>query len=210
MARYIASDCKLCRKTDYKLFLKGSRCYSDKCALEKRKTIPGQHGASKGKKKISEYGLRLKEKQRLRFTYGLLEKQFSNYFDKAAKAKGIKGENLLLLLERRLDNIIFKLGFAVSRIEARQLVTHGHFLVNKRKVSFPSFSVKAGDVIEVKDKSKENTRIKEGLELLGKRGEAAWLELNKEQLRGVVKYLPARDEMGIPIQEKLVVEFYSR
>ncbi|MDD5773645.1 MAG: 30S ribosomal protein S4 [bacterium] len=210
MARYIASDCKLCRKTDYKLFLKGSRCYSDKCALEKRKTIPGQHGASKGKKKTSEYGLRLKEKQRLRFTYGLLEKQFSNYFDKAAKAKGVKGENLLLLLERRLDNIVFKLGFAVSRIEARQLVTHGHFLVNKKKVSFPSYSMKVGDVVEVKEKSKENIRIKDGLELLGKRGEAPWLELNKEQLSGIVKYFPARDEMGIQIQEKLVVEFYSR
>ncbi|MEW6088543.1 MAG: 30S ribosomal protein S4 [bacterium] len=208
MARYLASDCKLCRKTDFKLFLKGNRCYSDKCTLEKRKVLPGQHGANK--KKLSEYGLRLREKQRLRFTYGLLEKQFSNYFDKAAKAKGITGENLLLQMERRLDNIVFKLGFAVSRMEARQLVTHGHFLVNKRKVSFPSFSVKIGDVIEIKEKSKENVRIKEGLELLEKRGQTNWLELNKEQLKGVVKYFPARDEMGIPIQEKLVVEFYSR
>lgn len=210
MARYIASDCKLCRKTDYKLFLKGSRCYSEKCALDKRKVIPGQHGANKRRGKMSEYGLRLREKQRLRFTYGLLEKQFSNYFDKAAKAKGVKGENLLLQLERRLDNIVFKLGFAVSRIEARQLITHGHFLVNKKRVTFPSFSMKVGDVIEIKEKSKENIRIKEGLELLEKRGEAAWLELDKKQLKGVVKYLPARDEMGVPIQEKLVVEFYSR
>lgn len=210
MARYLASNCKLCRKTDFKLFLKGSRCYSEKCAFEKRKTIPGQHGASKSKKKMTEYGIRLREKQRLRFSYGILEKQFSNYFDKAAKAKGVTGDNLLLQLEKRLDNIVFKLGFAASRIEARQLVTHGHFLVNKKKVSFPSYSVKAGDVIEIKEKSKENAKIKEGLELLARRGEAAWLELDKEQLKGVVKYLPARDEMGIPIQEKLVVEFYSR
>ncbi|MFH1287946.1 MAG: 30S ribosomal protein S4 [bacterium] len=210
MARYLASDCKLCRKTDFKLFLKGSRCYSDKCALEKRKTLPGQHGSDKNRKKMSEYGLRLREKQRLKFTYGLLEKQFSNYFDKAAKAKGITGENLLLQLEKRLDNVVFRLGFAVSRAEARQLVTHGHFLVNKRKTSFPSFLVKIGDVIEIKEKSKGNVKIKEGLKLLEKRGMIDWLELDKEQLRGVVKHFPARDDMGIPIQEKLVIEFYSR
>lgn len=210
MARYLASDCKLCRKTDFKLFLKGARCYSDKCALERRKTLPGQHGSDKGRRKLSEYGLRLREKQRLRFTYGLLERQFSNYFDKASKAKGITGENLLLQLERRLDNVVFKLGFATSRIEARQLVTHGHFLVNKRSVSFPSFSVKIGDVVEVKETSKGNVRIKEGLELLERREAVSWLELDRGQLKGVVKHFPARDEMGVPIQEKLVVEFYSR
>lgn len=210
MARYLASDCKLCRKTDFKLFLKGTRCYSDKCALERRKTLPGQHGSDKSRRKVSEYGLRLREKQRLKFTYGLLERQFSNYFDKASKAKGITGENLLLQLESRLDNVVFKLGFAVSRVEARQLVTHGHFLVNKRRVTFPSFSVKVGDVVEVKEKSKGNVRIKEGLELLERRGAASWLELDREQLKGVIKHFPARDEMGVPVQEKLVVEFYSR
>lgn len=210
MARYLASDCKLCRKTDFKLFLKGTRCYSDKCALERRKTLPGQHGSDKSRRKMSEYGLRLREKQRLKFTYGLLERQFSNYFDRASKAKGITGENLLLQLESRLDNVVFKLGFAASRIEARQLVTHGHFLVNKRRVTFPSFSVKVGDVVEVKEKSKGNVRIKDGLELLERRGAASWLELDREQLKGVIKHFPARDEMGVTVQEKLVVEFYSR
>ncbi len=208
MARYTNSVCRLCRRENLKLFLKGERCYTEKCAVDRRNYAPGQHGQSR--KKLSDYGAQLREKQKVRRIYGLLENQFRNTFKKADQQKGITGETLLAFLERRLDNIVYRLGFANSRNEARQLVLHRHFTVNQTKVNIPSYLVKPGDVIELRERSKKVVRILEALEGVARRGVPQWLELDKGQLRGQVKALPAREDITIPIQEKLIVELYSK
>ncbi len=208
MARYTQSVCRLCRRENLKLFLKGERCYTEKCAVDRRSYAPGQHGQSR--KKVSDYGAQLREKQKVRRIYGLLENQFRITFKKADQQKGITGENLLALLERRLDNIVYRLGFANSRNEARQLVLHGHFMVNQTKVNIPSYLVKPGDVIELREKSKKVVRILEALEGVARRGVPQWLELDKDQMKGQVKALPNREDITIPIQEKLIVELYSK
>jgi small subunit ribosomal protein S4 len=191
-----------------KLFLKGERCYTEKCAIDRRNYAPGQHGQSR--KKFSDYGAQLREKQKVKRLYGLLESQFRNTFKEADRQKGITGEVLLFLLERRLDNAVYRLGFANSRDEARQLVRHNHFSVNQSKVNIPSYIVKPGDVIEVREKSKKVVRIQEALEGVARRGIPQWLELDKDQMRGSVKSMPTREEITIPIQEKLIVELYSK
>lgn len=191
-----------------KLFLKGERCYTEKCAVERRGYPPGQHG--QGRKKFSDYGAQLREKQKVKRIYGALENQFRNTFQKADRQKGITGEVLLALLERRLDSTVYRLGFASSRNEARQLVRHNHFSVNRVHVNIPSYLVKPGDVVEVTEKSKKVVRILEALEGVARRGVPQWLELDKEQFKGNVKALPAREEITIPIQEKLIVELYSK
>lgn len=208
MARYRESVCRLCRRENIKLFLKGERCYTEKCAVDRRTYAPGQHGQSR--KKLSDYGAQLREKQKVRRIYGLLENQFQNTFGEADQQKGITGENLLMLLERRLDNIVYRLGFANSRNEARQLVLHRHFTVNQTQVNIPSYLVKPGDVIALKEKSKKIVRIQEAMEGMARRGVPQWLELDKDQFKGQVKALPAREEITIPIQEKLIVELYSK
>ncbi len=208
MARYTKSACRLCRRENLKLFLKGERCYTEKCAIDRRSYAPGQHGQSR--KKFSDYGAQLREKQKVKRLYGLLETQFRNTFKEADRQKGITGEVLLFLLERRLDNAVYRLGFANSRDEARQLVRHNHFSVNQSKVNIPSYLLKPGDVIEVREKSKKVVRIQEALEGVARRGVPQWLELDKDQMRGNVKSMPTREEITIPIQEKLIVELYSK
>jgi len=208
LARYTGSVCRLCRREGLKLYLKGDRCYTPKCAVERRAYAPGQHG--QGRKKVSEYGLQLREKQKARRMYGILEGQFRRYFEKAERQKGITGENLLRLLERRLDNVIYRLGFGASRNESRQLVRHGHFTVNGRKVNIPSYMIRVGDVIAVRDKSKESPRVKELLERAGDRTPPAWLELEADQARARVVDLPTRDQIDAPVKEHLIVELYSR
>jgi len=208
LARYTKSACRLCRRENLKLFLKGERCYTEKCAFDRRGYAPGQHGQDR--KKTSDYGLQLREKQKVKKLYGLLEGQFRNTFKEADRQKGVTGENLLSLLERRLDNAVYRLGFANSRNEARQLVRHNHFLVNQTKVNIPSYLVKPGDVIGLREKSKKIVRILEALEGVARRGIPQWLELDKEQMKGTVKALPTREEITLPIQEKLIVELYSK
>jgi len=208
LARYTKSVCRLCRRENLKLFLKGERCYTEKCAIDRRNYPPGQHGQNR--RKFSDYGAQLREKQKVKRLYGLLENQFRNTFKEADRKKGITGEILLSLLERRLDNAVYRLGFANSRNEARQLVRHNHFLVNQRKVNIPSFLVKPGDSIMLREKSKKVVRILEALEGVARRGVPQWLELNKEQLKGNIKGLPNREEITLPIQEKLIVELYSK
>jgi len=208
LARYIESTCRLCRREGIKLFLKGDRCYSSKCAVTKRSYAPGEHGQSR--KKVSEYGLQLREKQKARRIYGVLERQFSNYFTRAERMRGVTGENLLVLLERRLDNIVYRLGFADSRAEARILVRHGHFLVNGRKVSIPSYLVRPGDVIAVREKSKESPRFKELAAAAAHRNLPAWLQAEAASLEGRVLALPTREQIDVPVQEHLIVELYSR
>lgn len=208
MARYLEANCRLCRREGKKLFLKGDRCYTDKCSVERRSYPPGQHGQNKTK--ISNYGLQLREKQKVKRIYGLLEKQFKLTYQRADRMKGIVGENMLSLLERRLDNVVFRLGFANSRKQARQLVVHRHFLVNGRTVNIPSYTVKPNDVISVAEKSKENPVIKEALEAVVRRVIPTWLELDKDNMKGIVKALPTREEIEYPIQEHLIVELYSK
>jgi small subunit ribosomal protein S4 len=208
LARYNQSVCRLCRRENLKLYLKGERCYSDKCAIDRRAYPPGQHG--QGRVKFSNYGLQLREKQRVKRMYGVLENQFRNFFEKAERMKGITGTNLLLLLERRLDNLVYRLGFANSRNEARQLVRHSHFLVDQKKVSIPSYVVKVGGVIELREKSRKIARISEALEGVARRGVPSWLELEKDQFRGRLVSLPAREDLTMPIKEQLIVELYSK
>jgi len=208
LARNTKSVCRLCRRENLKLFLKGERCYTEKCAIDRRNYAPGQHGQNR--RKFSDYGAQLREKQKVKRLYGLLENQFRNTFKEADRQKGITGEILLSLLERRLDNAVYRLGFANSRNEARQLVRHNHFIVNHSRVNIPSYLVKPGDVIELREKSKKVVRILEALEGVARRGVPQWLELDKEQMKGNVKGLPAREEITIPIQEKLIVELYSK
>ncbi|MCH6567767.1 MAG: 30S ribosomal protein S4 [Nitrospinae bacterium] len=208
MARYIDSVCKLCRREGMKLFLKGERCLSDKCAFERRSYGPGVHGQRQ--RKQSEYGLRLREKQKVKRIYGLLEKQFRNYYHRAARQKGITGENLLRLLERRLDNVVYRLGLAHSRKQARQLVRHNHLLVNGRRVNIPSYIVNQGDKVAVKEKSRRLEAFLTALERVDARGVPAWLEIDREQARGVVLNLPAREDIDQDIQEQLIIELYSK
>lgn len=208
MARYKESVCRLCRREGLKLFLKGDRCYSDKCAFERRGYAPGDHGQIR--RKYSDYGVQLREKQKLKRMYGLLEMQFRGYFKKADRQKGITGTNLLLFLERRLDNMVFRMGFANSRTEARQLVKHDHFLVNGKSVNIPSYLVSVGNEVSVKEKSRKVVKIQDAMETIARRGVPQWVELDKDQFKGVVKSLPSREDLTMPIQEQLVVELYSK
>ncbi|HEX9878815.1 MAG TPA: 30S ribosomal protein S4 [Candidatus Binatia bacterium] len=208
MARYTGSVCRLCRRENLKLFLKGDRCYTDKCAIERRNYPPGQHGQSR--QKYSEYKIQLREKQKVKRIYGLLEKQFRGAFALADKAKGITGETLLVLLERRLDNVTYRMGFASSRADARMLVRHGHMLVNGKPVSIPSYSVHAGDVVSVREDSQKMTRILAAMEGAQRRGVPEWAELDREFFSAKVKVLPARSDITTPINEKLIVELYSK
>ncbi|HCJ79251.1 30S ribosomal protein S4 [Peptococcaceae bacterium SCADC1_2_3] len=208
MAKYTGPRCRLCRRDGIKLFLKGDRCYSNKCAVEKRSYAPGVHG--KGRKKAKEYGLQLREKQKTRHIYGVLERQFHNYFERAERQRGITGENLLSLLERRLDNVVYRLGLSGSRMEARQLIRHGHFMVNDKKVNIPSYMVKVGDEIAFQEKSKDIPRVKELIDRAAQATPPAWFEYRYDQARGKVVALPKREQIDAPVAEHLVVELYSR
>ncbi len=208
MARYTDEQCRICRREGQKLFLKGSRCYSDKCSISRRNYAPGQHGQKRAK--LSEYGTQLREKQKTKSYYGVGEKQFRGYFEMASNKKGITGENLLQILESRLDNVVYRLGFGSSRAQARQLVNHGQFAVNGQKVDIPSYLVKAGDVITVRENKKDNGAIKANIELNSARPVPAWLELNSENLSGKVIRLASREDVDIPVEEHLIVELYSK
>lgn len=209
MARYTGPVCRLCRREGEKLFLKGEKCYTDKCPVDRRAYPPGEHGQGR-RPRTSEYGLQLREKQKLRRIYGVLERQLSGYYEEAARRSGITGENLIGLLEARLDNMVYRLGFAPSRAAARQLVMHGHFQVNGQKVDIPSYQVKAGDVISVRERSRNVGLIKESVEAAASRGLPEWLELDAEALSGTVKSLPSREQVDVKVEEHLIVEFYSR
>jgi len=208
VARYTGAVCRQCRREGLKLFLKGERCYTDKCAIERRNYPPGEHGQARPK--FSEYSIQLREKQKLKRIYGVFERQFRRYFQMADRARGVTGETLLQILERRLDNIVYRLGFSTSRSEARQLVRHGHFRVNGRKVDIPSYLVRPGDVVTVRERSRQVARIQEALELAQRRGVPDWLEVNAEAFSGTVKAIPSRSDLTMPINEKLVVELYSK
>ncbi len=208
MARYREAVCRLCRREGVELYLKGDRCFTDKCAIKRRGYPPGQHGQRRPKH--SDYGVQLREKQKAKRIYGLLEKQFRNYFEKAERMKGKTGDNLLILLERRLDSVVYKLGFAQTRRESRQIVRHGHFAVNGRKVNIPSYLVRAGDKIELREKSRKIPNLNEALDAVVRKGIPPWLELAREEFRGVVKALPVRTDIQEPIQEQLIVELYSK
>jgi small subunit ribosomal protein S4 len=208
MARYTDAVCRLCRREGTKLFLKGDRCFSAKCGIERRAYPPGQHG--QGRTRFSDYGVQLREKQKVKRMYGLLEKQFASTMHRASRMKGRAGENLLILLERRLDNVVFRMGFATSRAEARQLVRHGHFLLNGRMASTPSMLLKAGAKVEVLEKSRKVARIIGSLEALEGRSLPQWLEIDKGNFAGTVKAMPTREDITLPIQEQLIVELYSR
>jgi len=208
LARYTSAQCRLCRREGMKLFLKGERCLTSKCSLERRAYPPGQHG--QGRIKRSDYGLQLREKQKVRRMYGVLEKQFRLYYQRAARMKGVTGENLLQLLERRLDNTVYRLGFANSRKDARQLVSHGHLVINGRRVDIPSIQIKEGDVIEVRERSRKLARIEGALELKAAGEVPGWLELDRDGMKATVKALPMRDDIQIPVQESLIVELYSK
>ncbi|MCL5055938.1 MAG: 30S ribosomal protein S4 [Firmicutes bacterium] len=208
MGRYIGPACRLCRREGVKLFLKGDRCFSPKCAVEKRAYPPGQHG--QGRKKVSPYALRLREKQKLRKIYGILETQFSNYMGKAERMEGMTGENLLGLLERRLDNVIFRIGLASSRNQARQLVLHGHFMVNQKKINVPSFTVRPGDKILIRDSSRDKVLLKSHLESASSKHIPSWIQMDVSKGEAQVVSLPKRDEIDVSVKENLVVEFYSR
>ena len=209
MANYMGSDCRICRRENVKLFLKGDRCYSDKCAFDRRSYPPGEHGERRGRK-ISDYGIQLREKQKIKRIYGLSENQFHLFFERADRQKGITGANLLVALERRLDNVVYRLGFANSRTQARQLVQHSHFLVNGKKVNIPSLLVKIGDVVEVRERSRKIQLIQDSLDAVVRRGVPQWLDLEKDNLKGVIKSLPVREDLTMPMQEQLVVELYSK
>ena len=208
MARYTGPACKLCRREGKKLYLKGERCTSGKCALERRSTAPGQHGAAK--KKMGEYGVQLREKQTTRRYYGVLEKQFVNYFEEADRKEGMTGENLICLLERRLDNVVYRMGFAASHKEARQLVLHGHFTVNGKKVNIPSLIIKAGDVIAVKEASRDSVKFKALAEAAATANAPKWLEVKAEAMTATVLTLPAREDVDFDFNEQLIVELYSK
>jgi len=209
MARYTDAVCRLCRREGQKLFLKGDRCYTDKCSISRREYAPGQHGQARSKK-VSEYGTQLREKQKARRYYGVLESQFRGYFELATKRKGQTGENLLSILESRLDNVVYRLGFAMSRAEARQLVRHGHFTVNGHKVDIPSYLVKPGEVITLKDSSRDLEKIKTSVETNSFRQPPKWLDIDKNTLTAKVLALPAKEDIDLPIEEHLIVELYSK
>ncbi len=208
MARYTDASCRLCRREGQKLFLKGTRCYTDKCAVARRAQAPGQHGAKK--KKLSEYGVQLREKQKAKVFYGVLEGQFRKYFEMASNKKGITGENLLQLLELRLDNVVYRMGLATSRAEARQIVRHGHITVNGGKVNIPSYIVEKNDVIAVCEASQNDEKFKTIMEQTAGRNVPAWMEFNAEQKKATVVELPKREDIDLPVQEHLIVELYSK
>ena len=211
MARYSGPVCRLCRREGIKLFLKGERCFSDKCAIEKRNFAPGQHGKSKRPKKLIGYGLQLREKQKVRRIYGLMERQFRNTFEKAAQMKGVTGDNLMSLLERRLDSIVYRTGLGTSRAQARQIVRHGHVQVNGKKVNVPSYQVKAGDTIEVREPSRKKAVVLAAREVTSHMSKPSWIDVDLESLKGTVSSLPKREELTqIPINEQLIVELYSK
>lgn len=209
MARYTGPVCRLCRREDSKLFLKGDRCFSDKCSYDRRQYAPGQHGQGR-KRRPSDYGQQLREKQKCKRMYGLVEKQFRGYYYKAARMKGITGENLLQLLERRLDNVALRCGFSASHAEARQLVRHGHFLVNGKKLNIPSYQVRVGDVIEVREKSRKVQKIIDSLGNVERSPLPAWIDLDRDSFKGEVKALPSRSDISSEIDEQLIVELYSK
>lgn len=208
MARYRDALCRLCRREGEKLFLKGDRCYTDKCAVERRKYAPGQHGQRR--KKLSDYALQLREKQKAKEIYGVLERQFKRYFYMAEKKKGVTGSNLLQLLECRLDNVVYRLGFASNRRQARQLVLHGHFMVNERRVTIPSCLLRTGDSISLMEKSKKLNTIEENISKMEHRGIPSWVEMDVGNLRGRVLNYPTREEIDLPVQEQLIIELYSK
>jgi small subunit ribosomal protein S4 len=209
LARDTGASCRLCRRENLKLFLKGDRCYGEKCAFERRPYAPGQHGQRRGGK-LSDYQLQLREKQKVKRIYGLLEKQFRRYYSLAEKQKGITGTNLLILLECRLDNTVYRMGFASSRTQARQLVRHNTVVVNGKKVNIPSYQVRVGDVIEVRENKRKIPVVLEAMETVARRGIPNWMEVDKEKFRGVLKTVPNRAELTMPIQENLIVELYSK
>ena len=209
MSRYTGPVCRLCRRENLKLFLKGDRCYSDKCAFDRRGYPPGQHGQRRGRK-ISDFGIQLREKQKVKRMYGLSEKQFHLFFDRADRQKGITGTNLLVMLESRLDNVVYRLGFANSRSQGRHFVRHGHFTVNGRRVNIPSYIVRVGDVVEVREKSRKVQSITDALDAVVRRGIPQWLDLDKDNFKGIVKGLPVREDITMPVQEQLIVELYSK
>jgi len=209
MARYTEGVCRKCRREGMKLFLKGQRCYSPKCAIEKRNFVPGQHGRNK-KGKLSNYGVQLREKQKLRNIYGIMERQFENYYYKASSQKGVTGENLIKILERRLDNVVFRMGFALSRAQARQLVCHRHFKVNGRTVNIPSYLLKPGDEIVIAEKSREIPFIKQAMEVSSQRNAVNWIDVHHSEFRGKVVTEPTRESVDVPIDESLIIEYYSR
>jgi len=208
MARYTDASCRLCRREGEKLFLKGERCYTNKCSISRRAYAPGEHG--QGRKKLSEYGIQLREKQKARRFYGVLESQFRKYFKMAVRKKGVTGDNLLQILELRLDNVVYRLGLAASRPEARQLVRHGHFMVNGKKVDIPSYLTSLGDTIAVTEKSKSSPKIKEIAENTSGRAVPQWLELDVDNLNGKLVALPSREDIDLPLKENLIVELYSK
>ena len=209
MARYRGSVCRICRRENLKLFLKGDRCYSDKCAFDRRGYAPGDHGQRR-RGKTSDYGIQLREKQKVKRMYGLSEKQFHLFFERADSQKGITGTNLLAMLERRMDNVVYRLGFASSRAQARQFVRHRHVLVNGKRVDIPSFIVKISDTVEVREKSKKIQAFQDSLDAVVRRGVPQWLELEKDSMKGMVKNFPIREDLTMPIQEQLIVELYSK
>lgn len=208
MARYIGAVCRICRREGEKLFFKGDRCYTEKCAIDRRKYPPGQHG--QGFRKLSDYGIQLREKQKVRKMYGILERQFRRYFYEAERKKGITGEVLLQLIESRLDTIVYRMGFAPNRRRARQLIGHGHILVNGKAVSIPSYSIKGGDIVEVKESSREISEIIDSLSKSEHRGMPVWVEVDSANFKGKVLHIPSRDEIQLPVQEQLIVELYSK
>ena len=209
MARYTGSVCRLCRRENMKLFLKGDRCYSDKCAFDRRGYPPGQHGERRGRK-VSDYGIQLREKQKVKRMYGLTEKQFRNFFQRANRQKGVTGTNLLVMLERRLDNVVYRMGFVNSRTQGRHFVRHNHFMVNGRKVNIPSYLIRPGDAVEVREKSRTVQSIGDALEAVVRRGVPQWIELEKDNFKGIVQTLPVREDLTMPIQEQLIVELYTK
>mgnify|MGYP000584463275 CR=1 FL=1 len=209
MARYTGAVCRLCRRENKKLFLKGERCYTDKCAVTRRATVPGQHGKARTRK-ASEYGVQLRAKQQARRYYGILESQFAKYFEMAAAKPGVTGENLLRICESRLDNVVYLLGWASSRAEGRQLVNHGHFQVNGKKVNIPSYLLRAGDVVTIKQTSRDSEKIKATVEANASRPVPQWLDLDRENLQAKIVNLPERDQIAVPVEEHLIVEFYSK
>lgn len=209
MARYTGASCRLCRRENLKMFLKGDRCYSDKCAFERRSFAPGQHGQNRFRK-VSNYAVQLREKQKVKQMYGMLEAQFHRFFKNADAAKGVTGDTLLSMLERRLDNTLYRMGFASSRNQGRQMVRHSLFTINGKKVNIPSYQVKPGDVIALRPKNQKNTVIADNLEGAVRRGVPSWLELDQTKFQGTVKALPNREEITMPIQEQLIVELYSK
>ena len=209
MARYTGSVCRICRRENLKLFLKGDRCYSDKCAFDRRGYPPGQHGQRRGRK-ISDYGIQLREKQKVKRMFGLSEKQFHLFFERADNQKGITGTNLLVFLERRLDNVVYRMGFVNSRAQGRHFVRHSHFLINGKKVNIPSYLIRIGDVVEVREKSRKIQALEGALDAVVRRGIPQWVDLEKENMKGMIKEFPSREDITTPIQEQLIVELYSK